>query len=123
MTDSEKATFFDRLRRGMEESVAYSRGQLNLRTTELPVPPPSLTARDIAAVRRRLRMSQAVFAATLNVSAKTVQSWEQGIRTPADAALRMLQVVSERPKIVRMLFGSNRIAKPGRQKRLQKLAG
>ena len=123
MTDSEKASFFDRLRKGMEESIAYSRGQLNLKTMELPVPPPNLTAGDIAAVRRRLRMSQAVFAATLNVSAKTVQSWEQGIREPADAALRMLQVISERPQIVQMLCGANRVAKAGRQKRLRKLAG
>lgn len=49
-------------------------------------------------------MSQAVFAATLNVSKKTVQSWEQGWRTPSDVALRMLQVIDRNPEVVRGLL-------------------
>ena len=108
MSNSEKASFYERLRKGLGESIAHSRGELSLKTTELPAPPPKARARQIADLRRRLRMSQAVFAATLNVSPKTIQSWEQGIRQPADAALRMLQVVSERPDVIRMLFSSRR---------------
>jgi hypothetical protein len=36
MIDSEKATLFDRLRKGMEDSIAYSRGEVSLRTAEFP---------------------------------------------------------------------------------------
>ena len=97
---------FEQIKGGLEDSIAYSRGELSLKTTTLPLPPPKAEAEQIAALRRRLRMSQSVFAATLNVSPKTVQSWEQGVRQPADAALRMLQVIRERPQVVRMILSS-----------------
>ena len=42
-------------------------------------------------------MSQAVFARMLNVSTKTVQSWEQGQRSPSQAALRLIQVFRQNP--------------------------
>jgi DNA-binding XRE family transcriptional regulator len=42
-------------------------------------------------------MSQAVFARLLNVSTKTVQSWEQGDRKPSQAALRLIQVFRHNP--------------------------
>jgi putative transcriptional regulator len=97
---------FEQIREGLADSIAYSRGELSLKTTTLPLPPPKAQAEQIAELRKRLRMSQSVFAATLNVSPKTVQSWEQGVRQPADAALRMLQVIRERPQVVRMIFSS-----------------
>jgi putative transcriptional regulator len=50
-------------------------------------------------------MSQAVFARVLNVSTKTVQSWEQGERKPSHAALRMLQLFRERPTFVFEIVG------------------
>ena len=122
---SDRTSGFDQLKAGLEDSVAYSRGELSLVTTELPAPPPNATARSVVKLRKRFKMSQAVFAAVLNVSPKTVQSWEQGARVPSDAALRMLQVVQERPDVVSILFvgGSTRavarrVAKqPGRPKR------
>ena len=45
-------------------------------------------------------MSQAVFARLLNVSTKTVQSWEQGVRTPSHASRRLLQIYSQHPEAV-----------------------
>ena len=45
-------------------------------------------------------MSQAVFARLLNVSTKTVQSWEQGVRTPSHASRRLLQIYSQHPETV-----------------------
>jgi putative transcriptional regulator len=101
----EKMSLFEQLAAGLEDSIAYSRGELTLVTTELPAPPPKLRAREVRAIRSRLRMSQAVFAATLNVSKKAVQSWEQGVRQPSDAALRILQVVGTEPTVVRAIFG------------------
>ena len=50
-------------------------------------------------------MSQAVFARVLNVSTKTVQSWEQGERKPSRAALRMLQLFREHPAFVYEVVG------------------
>jgi len=104
---------FGQIKAGLEDSIAYSRGRLSLVTTEPPPPPPELSRAEIAALRKRLRMSQAFFAAVLNVSAKAVQSWEQGIRRPSDAALRMLQVIGRQPSVVRVIAttGTVRVAR------------
>jgi putative transcriptional regulator len=50
-------------------------------------------------------MSQTVFARLINVSPKTVQSWEQGQRIPSQAAQRMLQVLQEKPNLVLQVVG------------------
>ena len=47
-----------------------------------------------------LDMSQAVFPRVLNISPKTVQSWEQGLRQPTQAALRLLEVIEQQPEII-----------------------
>ena len=104
MSEHEKASFFDRLRKGLLEGIAHSKGEITLVTTELPVPPPKPSPEDILSLRKKCRMSQAMFAAVVNVSVKTVQSWEQGLREPSDAALRMLQVLQREPNIVGKIF-------------------
>ena len=100
----EPMSVFDQIKAGLADSVAFSRGELSLETTELPAPPPKRAPKQIVALRRSFRMSQAVFAATLNVSKKTVQSWEQGLRKPSDASLRMLQVIRIEPQVVQRVF-------------------
>jgi putative transcriptional regulator len=97
--DYEKMSFFEQIKAGLEASIAYSRGELNLRTTTLPARPPAVSARKVRALRRKLKMSQQIFAATLNVSTKLVQSWEQGLRKPDRAALRLLQVIDAHPQL------------------------
>lgn len=100
MSDSEKASFFDRIEKGLEDSIAHSRGELSLRTTTLPLPPPPASPKRVAALRRRLKMSQLVFAAALNVSPKLVQSWEQGSRRPSRGDLRLIEIIEKRPQLV-----------------------
>jgi putative transcriptional regulator len=97
-------SIFDELKTGLEDSIAFSQGALSLVTTALPAPPPRRDPAQIADLRHRLRMSQAVFAAVINVSPKTVQSWEQGARRPSQAALRMLEVVDEDPAVARLIM-------------------
>ena len=96
---------FEQIETGLKDSIAYSRGELSLVTTRVPAPPPTTNPRKIAALRRNLHMSQAVFAATLNVSKRTVQSWEQGLRQPSDASLRLLQIIGTQPNVVGVILG------------------
>jgi putative transcriptional regulator len=110
-----KLSVFEQIKAGLEDSIAYSRGQLSLVTTELPAPPPEFSKGKIAALRRRLKMSQAYFAAVLNVSSKAVQSWEHGVRRPSDAALRMLQVIAEEPSVVQAITGKPAVRAARRQ--------
>ena len=100
----EPTSVFEQIQAGLEDSIAFSRGELSLATTELPAPPPKPAPGQIAALRKEFRMSQAVFAATLNVSKSTVQSWEQGLREPSDASVRMLQVIRMSPQVVTDIF-------------------
>ena len=91
---------FERLQTGLEEGIAHARGELTLRNTKLPEPPPEIDGQVLATLRAKAGMSQAVLARVLNVSTKTLQSWEQGVRKPADASRRLLQIFREDPEAV-----------------------
>ncbi|MFO0893139.1 MAG: helix-turn-helix domain-containing protein [Isosphaeraceae bacterium] len=92
----------ERLKTGLEEAIRHARGEITLRATvvELPDEPPEIDAPTLLAIRDQSRMSQAVFARLLNVSTKTVQSWEQGLRTPSHASRRLIQIYSQHPETV-----------------------
>lgn len=92
----------ERLKTSLEEAVRHARGEITLRTTVAAPPdePPEIDAPTLAAIRDQSKMSQAVFARMLNVSTKTVQSWEQGVRTPAHASRRLIQIFCRRPEAV-----------------------
>jgi putative transcriptional regulator len=53
----------------------------------------TMSPAEIAAVRERTGMSQAVLAAFMNVAVNTVSQWERGERQPTGAALKLLHVV------------------------------
>jgi putative transcriptional regulator len=90
---------FERLKTGLEEGIRQAKGEITLKTTTLEMPdrPPEVDAEELTTLRLDSGMSQAVFAQVLNVSTKTVQSWEQGQRKPSQAALRLIQVFRQNP--------------------------
>lgn len=106
--DKKKAVgskFFKDLKTGLEDVVAYKKGKLTLRTEniEIPTPPVKYNAKDIKRIRLNSKYSQGVFAKVLNVSIKTVQSWENGARVPGHSTLRLLEIVDKgiyRPQII-----------------------
>jgi len=100
MTTKQRKPLFERLKQGLEEGIVHTKGELTLKTVEIPDDPPEIDAETIAALRSRAAMSQAVFAKMLSVSTKTLQSWEQGTRQPSGSSLRIIQMFSEYPEIV-----------------------
>jgi len=54
-----------------------------------------LDGEDIRKIREKMNASQGVFARCLNVNPSTVQKWEQGIVRPQNAALKLLNLVSD----------------------------
>ena len=97
----EKNEFFESLRTGLEAAIEHAKGaRKDLRTTTLPLPPKELSAKEIAHLRSSLNVSQAVFARYLNISPKTVQSWEQGHGKPNGASLKLLSIARKNPKIL-----------------------
>jgi putative transcriptional regulator len=99
MKSRKRKPLFEQIRQGLEEGMRHAKGEIALKTTvlELPDPPPEIRAADVTRIRLENEMSQADFARLLNVSAKTVQSWEQGTRKPSQAALRLIQVFRQDP--------------------------
>lgn len=55
-----------------------------------------LSATDIRRMRRRYKVSQAVFAAYLNTSISTVQKWERGDKSPNGISLKLLNLVESK---------------------------
>ncbi len=95
---------FKGLKKGLEDALAYSEGKITLKSDliEIPEPPRKYKAKEIKKIRESSHYSQGVFAKVLNVSIKTVQSWESGVRIPSHAALRLLEVVDKgyyRPQV------------------------
>jgi len=55
-----------------------------------------LSSTEIKNLRLREKLSQPVFAHVLNVSSSTVKHWETGNKHPSGAALKLLNVISQR---------------------------
>ena len=101
---AERARLFDRLKAGLEEGMAHERGERTLHTSvvEVPDPPRVYGAEDVRRIRVHLKMSQTGFARLLQVSNKTIQSWEQGTRRPQQSSARLLQFI-EHPDLLTTL--------------------
>lgn len=83
----------------MQEALDHSEGKIELRTTRLPVTPvpQTMSADEIRDTRKKLGMSQGVFAMTIGVSKKTVESWETGRYMPDGAARRLISIMQSDP--------------------------
>ena len=71
-------------------------GNVTVREVEIPEPT-GYAAKDVRATRQRLRVSVAVFARLVGVSAKLVEHWEQGRRAPSKLAARLLDRINADP--------------------------
>src|SRR5438874_4785666 len=83
-----------------KHSTGREKLTLRSRTLNLPAPIKSIEPKEIADIRQRLSVSQAVFAKLLNVPRMTAISWEQGRRKPTGAALKLLDLARKRPALL-----------------------
>lgn len=104
---------FDLLKEGLEEAIAYEKGlsknarvkKFRVDTAEIPEQPKEYQAKDVKRLRKKLNCSQGLLASYLNVSLNTIQAWEQGVRSPNHAALRLLEIIDKGPKFLSSLIG------------------
>ncbi len=91
-----QSTLGDELVSSMNDLFSrITRGQtITLRTVALNLHTAHFTPAHIRKLRHRLNASQAVMARLLGVSTLTVQSWEQGVRTPSPMAMRLLDDIA-----------------------------
>src|SRR5271167_2568622 len=74
--------------------------RLDLRSVEIPDRPKPMKPSDIRELRESLNASQTLFARLLNVSSNAVESWEQGLREPRQATLKLLYIVRKNPEVL-----------------------
>ena len=91
---------FNELRDSLVEVLEHAQGKITLKTKNVPIPDPpkAFSATQIARVRKRLGLSQGVFARVLGVARDTEISWEQGRRTPSGPASRLLEIAEHHPE-------------------------
>ncbi|MCH7510187.1 MAG: helix-turn-helix domain-containing protein [Proteobacteria bacterium] len=87
---------FKELDANMKEAVKVARGTST--PTSVYV---ILTPAEIKAIRARVKMSQAVFARSFQLSLDTVKGWEQGKRKPDAAAANYLRMIRADPEHVK----------------------
>lgn len=120
MTDDEAVmkknhrSFGQTVLQGAREAAAIARGETRpARVTRATLSagnavvkkPPRYDAARVKKLRRRLSVSQPVFAKSLNASDATVKAWEQGKRIPEGTSLRLLELVEKEPSVFAHLVG------------------
>jgi putative transcriptional regulator len=59
-------------------------------------PIPAYSSKDIRAMRKKLKLSQAVLASVLNTSVSTIRKWEQGDKQPSGPSLKLLNLLDRK---------------------------
>src|SRR5690606_37763056 len=60
-----------------------------------------VSANEVASARLKTGLSQKEFARALQISARTLQEWEQGRRSPSGAAKALIQIAFRHPEIIK----------------------
>ena len=91
-----KPTAGRRIIASLKEAIAWAEGKdVPARVTSVGVPEV-----DVRAVRKRLRLSQAEFAAKFGFQPATLRNWEQGRTRPDGPARVLLAVIARHPDAV-----------------------
>ena len=91
-----KARAGNRIIASLREAVEWAEGKdLAVRITTVEVP-----IIDVCAVRKRLGLTQAAFAAKFRFQPPTLRNWEQGRTRPDGPARVLLTVIAQHPEAV-----------------------
>ena len=78
--------------------TSFTKKELN--ELGVKIPDVEINAKDIQQIRKKVKLSQSVFAKVLNVSSSSVRQWEQGKRTPSGSTKVLLELLKENPNIL-----------------------
>lgn len=87
-------SFGKELIQSAEEALAIAKGDMAPAGAFIP------ETVDVAAIRKKQKLSQAAFAERYGLSVATLRDWEQDRRSPDRAALVLLSLIERNPKMV-----------------------
>ena len=102
MPKPKRTTVGQEIVQGAKEVLAAMRGNKTAARRH------SIPRVDVAEVRRRLKLSQAEFAATFGLTLDSVKNWEQGHRSPEGPAKVLLAVIAKDPEAVQNALAAYR---------------
>lgn len=99
------SSVYDSLIQGLNEAIEYNKGtDKRARVHKVSVEPlPVFDSAGVKEVRSSLGMTQAVFAAVMGVSSKTVEAWEEGVNSPSGPSCRLLEMFRVDPNAARRI--------------------
>lgn len=86
--------------KGAQEALAIAKGELEPAAAYVP------ETVDVAAIRKKLKLSQSAFAKRYGLPVGTVRDWEQHRRSPDRAAVVLLSVIDRNPEVVAATLAS-----------------
>lgn len=99
-----KRDLFAELTEGLDALADQRQGKRTLRThTVKLLPTPTISARELARVRRQMKLSRGLFARYLRTNVRTLENWEQGRAKPNAQAALLIRLVQRFPDTVQRL--------------------
>jgi len=86
--------FYDDLSTSLNQALAIANGNTQpSRQFSHDIP-------NIKLIRSKTGLSQQQFANKLNISPRTLQNWEQGIRNPTGATITLMRLLDKQPDLL-----------------------
>ncbi len=96
---------FDRIAKGLNEALAFARGEL--KPVKLHVP----AELDVKAIRVKLNLPQDDFAAVFGFTVNQIRDWEQNRSRPIGGVRAYLMMIDSNPETVRNLLRAIKVKK------------
>jgi putative transcriptional regulator len=93
---------FDDIAAGIEDAVAYAKGDRSRGFKHVVRVPDEV---DVRAIRLRFKLSRPKFAARFGLDVRAIQDWEQGRRHPDRSTRVLLRVIEREPDAVERALG------------------
>ena len=99
-----KRNLFGEISEGFDALAEQRLGKTTLRTVEVESKPaPAISAKELKAIREKLKLSRPVFAHYLRTNPRTLENWEQGRAKPNAQAVLLIHLVNQYPDTVKRL--------------------
>ena len=99
-----KRDLFAEIMDGFEALAEEREGKRTLRTHVVKAKPaPQITARELAKLRKDMKLSRGLFAGYLRTNVRTLENWEQGRAKPNAQAALLIRLVQRYPDTMRRL--------------------